>query len=177
MARTIWLIISMVGLVLSFSLIATGQEPVGRQVVKGYLVDKQTALDFLQYENPESKAKAYTKQQALSKEAQKKGYGILSGVTFLPFDGDGSKQAKKLFERTSKQAGLYVEAEVVRREKVETFSRTKDTMDPLNNQYNLPPGTAIPSKESESGANIRLGSNDKDFEVWSLKEVVGGEGK
>jgi hypothetical protein len=73
----------------------------------GYLIDQMCGGAMKDV----AKAAEHTKECSLMDHCASSGYGIFAGGKYVKFDAEGSKKAKALVEKSSKDKGLEVVAE------------------------------------------------------------------
>ena len=105
--RLLFLAMAVCGLSLIASASASTQEA---RTITGYLVDKATADQLMDSDDPMGGAKLVTKKHLLAADS---GYGVLvkdgDSYMFKNFNDDWNAFAKKLIRESEKSAGIKVE--------------------------------------------------------------------
>ncbi len=168
--------ISVLALAISIFAAATPAQDDREQVTwRGYLVDARYAADLQSWESLSQKAKKYTRERGLTKEAAERGFGMVKGGKFYLFDVKGNELAMKLLEQTDKASGISVEVVGTLPQKAEAAESSSKKSEPGRDRIGRPTYEGMPNEEKSHGGSIsfpmRKGSEAK-LAVETLKEIA-----
>ncbi|HVG39290.1 MAG TPA: hypothetical protein VM870_08385 [Pyrinomonadaceae bacterium] len=160
---------------------AAAQDAGGEQKTwRGFLVDARYVSNLLSYESLAQKAKQYTKELGLKREAKESGYGIVVRDKFYAFDAKGNELALELLQQTAKSSRI--ELEVVGTlprgggSTVETTGTAAKPGTLQRDRIGRPTYDQTPGQNSGTyGSSVTLGKRSFGAEkiaVESLKEVA-----
>ncbi len=137
----------------------------------GYLIDKKSAREFFRSSDPVEKARAYTRRQAVTKTAQKAGYGVLADGAFYPFDETGNRLVLNVLRMGEQVAGITVKVTGTRARRMETYSQERTTPGPKSSPMNRPPVETQTPNEAETG--VRFVFREKnELHVITIEETA-----
>lgn len=153
---------------------ARAQEESEQVTLRGYLVDARYITDLQSWESLTQKAKKYTRERGRTKEASERGFGLVRGSKFYPFDAKGNELAMELLGKTGKVAGISVEATGTLPKKVEAAAEGSSKNWELGrDRIGRPTYEKVPGEQSYGG-NISLsrrGEGAAKLAIESLKEI------
>lgn len=165
---------------------AAAQDNPDQQTWRGLLVDAHYAGDLLSYESLAQKAKKYTKESGLKREAKESGYGIVVRDKFYAFDAKGNELALELLRRTTKESRIEVEVSGVLPRSSDSGAAVENTSispkpgTPRRDRIGRPTYDQVPGQTTEGSYGTsatlggrRRGSSEKII-VESIKEIEPG---
>ncbi|MBA3440742.1 MAG: hypothetical protein H0T92_12820 [Pyrinomonadaceae bacterium] len=161
---------------LAICAVATSAQDDSEQVtLRGYLVDARYASDLQSWETLAQKAKKYTRQRGLTKEAAERGFGLVRGSKFYPFDAKGNELALELLGKTGKAAGISVEVvgTLPKNTEAGAVAGSSKKWELGRDRIGRPTYEGVPKEESYGGSisfGRRKGGEVK-LAVESLKEI------
>jgi len=95
------------GAVLMLALLVTGSADSKKVTIKGHLVDQMCGAGT----KDTAQAARHTKECALMDHCASSGFGVFADGKYLKFDAEGSKKAKTLLEKSTKEEDITVVVE------------------------------------------------------------------
>lgn len=159
---------------LAICTVSTSAQDDSEQVtLRGYLVDARYASDLQSWETIAQKAKKYSRQRGLTKEAAERGFGLVRGSKFYPFDANGNKLVLELLGKAGKAAGISVEVVGTLPKNTAAVAGSSKKWELGRDRIGRPTYEGVPNDESYGGSisfGRRKGGEVK-LVAESLKEI------